>query len=365
MAEPAPSSPSSGPNNGFAGRVRGASISLINANPQLGMWQAAGTAIAQAPNLTELRDAESGGDNITFNAQGHSARFAVHDPDGELTLLRSNTRRPTFTTPNFVNTPAEELVIIADVDEPTREVAASSSEHHPHAHCNLREKHRHLRQRRRSLYEEHKGDVKEKWGPTILNGLKAFWKFFKTPAGFVITLYCLNIVAWGAMLFFLLLKAAPAMNHPSADDDNSPRKKWLEIDSQILNALFCVTAFGLAPWRFRDLYLFFRAVHCKDRPAMLKLADQNKSWFRPPAWATEGVTEASETTSAGIVRSATFTGEIAPPTPVWKLGFTIRMMVLNTFLQVALCYFMWGYNRFDRPTWATGTFIGIGCGVGQ
>ncbi|KAL6402662.1 hypothetical protein AUP68_14116 [Ilyonectria robusta] len=49
------------------------------------------------------------------------------------------------------------------------------------------------------------------------------------------------------MIFFLLLKAAPAMNHPSADSDDSPRKKWIEIDSQILNALFCVTAFGLAP----------------------------------------------------------------------------------------------------------------------
>jgi hypothetical protein len=45
------------------------------------------------------------------------------------------------------------------------------------------------------------------------------------------------------MLFFLLLNAAPAMNHPSPDDDNSPRKKWLDIVSQILNALFCVTGF--------------------------------------------------------------------------------------------------------------------------
>ncbi|KAH8651975.1 hypothetical protein BGZ61DRAFT_541922 [Ilyonectria robusta] len=290
MAELALSSLSSGPNNSFVGCVRGAFIPLINANPQLGMWQAAGTAIAQAPNLTELRDAESGGENIAFNAQGHSVRFAVRDPDGELTLVRSNTRRPTLTTPNFDSTPGEEPVLFADVDESTREVAASSSEHHPHSHWNLREEHRHLRQRCRSFYEKHKGD------------------------------------AWGAMLFFLLLKAAPAMNHPSADDDNSPGKKWLEIDSQILNALFCVTAFGLAPWRFRDLYLFFRAVHCKDRPAMLKLADQNKSWFRPPAWATEDSTEASETTSAGIVRSATFTGETAPPTPVWELGFPIWMM---------------------------------------
>ncbi|KAL6402663.1 hypothetical protein AUP68_14117 [Ilyonectria robusta] len=203
MTEQSPSSPTSPNNNGFVGRVRGASISLINANPQLGVWQAAGTAIAQAPNLTELRDAESGGDNIEFDARGHSARFAVHDSDGELTLIRSNTRRPTFTTPNFDQAPAEEPVIVADVEDAAQEVTASSSEHRDHQPpLNLREKHRHLRERRRSLYEKHKGDVKEKWGPTILNGLKAFWKFFKTPSGFFITIYCLNVVVCAYTIVF-------------------------------------------------------------------------------------------------------------------------------------------------------------------
>lgn len=68
------------------------------------------------------------------------------------------------------------------------------------------------------------------------------------------------------MLFFLLLKAAPAMNHPDGGDaDSSPRKIWIEIDSQILNALFCVTGFGLAPWRFRDLYWYIKARWFHDR----------------------------------------------------------------------------------------------------
>ncbi|KFY94778.1 hypothetical protein V498_03727 [Pseudogymnoascus sp. VKM F-4517 (FW-2822)] len=35
------------------------------------------------------------------------------------------------------------------------------------------------------------------------------------------------------------------MCHPTCDDINSPRRVWIEIDSQILNALFCVTGFGL------------------------------------------------------------------------------------------------------------------------
>lgn len=359
-----PTPGSSGP--GIVGRVRGASISLINANPQLGMWQATGTAIAQAPNLTELRDAGSGGDNITFDAQGHSTRTAAPDEDGELTLVKTNTRRPTFTTPNFDRDATQEPIVIQEVDESAPEIA-TTSENQDHVPWNLREKHQRMRQRRHSLYEHHKGDVKEKWGPTILNGLKAFWKFFTTPSGFLITIYGLNIVAWGAMLFFLLLEAAPAMNHPSASADNSPRKIWIEIDSQILNALFCVTGFGLAPWRFRDLYRFVRAAHFKNRACMDELAEQNKSWFRPPLWARkEAVQEATEGTEISrppIVRSSTFTGKCAPPTPLWKLGFTIWMMVLNTLIQVALCYYMWAYNRIDRPTWATGTFIALGCAV--
>ncbi|KAF4332437.1 hypothetical protein FBEOM_13767 [Fusarium beomiforme] len=309
-------------NNGLTGRIRAASISAIDANLQLGVWQAAGTAIAQAPNISELRDAHSGGRNIAFNVQGHSTRFAVQDPDGELSLAKSYTPQPIFSTPKFNNVRVQEL------DNPIEGASHEANgkpleQNHHHAHWSLHRKDRHPHQRQQSLYERHKGDAKEKWGPTIVHGLKAFWKFFKTPVGFLITIYFLNIVAWGAMLFFLLLKAAPAMNHPSADDDDSPRKKWLEIDSQILNALFCVTGFGLAPWRFRDLYLFVRAVHFNDRAA----------------------------------------GNKAPPTPLWKLGFTIWMMVLNTILQAILCYYMWGYNRINRPSWATGTFIALGCCV--
>ncbi|KXH49530.1 hypothetical protein CSIM01_03818 [Colletotrichum simmondsii] len=354
--------PSSADNGGgIVGRVRGASISIMNANPQLGMWQAAGTAIAQAPNLTELRDPESGGDNIAFTAQGHSARYAIQEPHGDLALIRSNTGRrgSTFSINgqssaggrNVFNDKSEN---IRETDEPAV-LNETSDEARPgtgtHDESLLPSEGQQF-QRRQSLYQKHAAEEKAPWKTTIVNGLKAFWKFFLTPSGFVITIYCLNIVAWGAMLFFLLLKAAPAMNYPTADDDNSPRKKWLEISSQILNALFCVTGFGLAPWRFRDLYWYIRAVNFKNQAAMLKLAAQNKSWFRPPAWALQGE-KAPET----------FTGQVAPPTALWKLGFTIWMMVWNTFLQAVLCYFMWGYNRLDRPSWATGTFIGLGCGV--
>lgn len=173
------------------------------------------------------------------------------------------------------------------------------------------------------------------------------------------TIYGLNVVAWGAMLFFLLLDAAPAMDHPSKDSDASPRKKWIEIDSQILNALFCVTGFGLAPWRFRDLYWMAQARLRHNQYAMKRLAKQNEAWFRPPRWYQGVDLEDGE----GEAKRVTFTGKVAPPTRLWKLSFVVWMMVLNTLLQAVLSFMMWHYNRINRPSWATGTFIGLGCGV--
>lgn len=171
-------------------------------------------------------------------------------------------------------------------------------------------------------------------------------------------IYGLNIVAWGAMLFFLLLDAAPAMDYPDANADNAPRKIWLEIDSQILNALFCVTGFGLAPWRFRDMYRLVSYTVSGSKSGLRKLAKQNAAWFRLPEGFEDG--EGGAQDGPGMVFTAS--GKRAPATRIWKLYFTVSMMVLNTILQVVLSFFMWHYNRFDRPTWATGLFIGLGCG---
>ncbi|KAI1770085.1 hypothetical protein F4818DRAFT_446538 [Hypoxylon cercidicola] len=319
-------------NQGLGGRVRSASVTLMNINPQLGMWQATGTSLAHAPDLTELRVPEPAA-GIEFNAHGHSARTAIRVADGDLVpaALKSH--------------PALDLSPVPETQGRVK--------------------------RRPTFHELYKSEPKEKLGPTILNGLKAFWKFFCTPSGFCIVIYFLNIVAWGAMLFFLLLKAAPAMNYPTADDDDSPRKKWLEIDGQILNALFCVTGFGLAPWRFRDFYFLVRVLLFRDASAMRRLATHNKGWFRPPAWAHEyggsfsnqGQNDNHHSDESTEKSAGTFTGNKAPPTAIWKLAFTISMMVLNTAFQAVLCYYTWAYNRLDRPRWATGTFIGLASGV--
>jgi len=315
---------------GVTGRLRTASVSvadkLINFNPQPGMWAATGAAIAQAPNLTELREPVGGGENIEFDEHGHSARTVVTGEDGVpvLTTVLSRTATGVLNNQN------------EGKDQPPTIV------------------------QRPTLLEQSQTEEKHGWGEATLNGLKAAGKFVGTPTGFLMTIYGLNIVAWGAMLFFLLLNAAPAMDHPNKDSVDSPRKIWLEIDSQILNALFCVTGFGLAPWRFRDLYWLIQVRFKKNRNAMKRLSTQNKSWFRPPTWYHE---DEEQDTDDGLDKRVTFTGEVAPPTPLWKLGFVVWMMVMNTLLQAVLASFMWAYNRINRPTWATGTFIGLGCGV--
>jgi Protein of unknown function (DUF2985) len=160
-----------------------------------------------------------------------------------------------------------------------------------------------------------------------------------------VVIYMLNVVAWGGMLFLLLVNASPAMCKPSCNDLYSPRRIWIEIDSQILNALFCVTGFGMVPWRFRDLYflLSWRLTH--NLKSLHKLEVIHGSWFRGPS---------------GVNSAKTETGEIAPLTKTWKMDFVVWMYVWNTFFQCVLSGFMWGMNRFDRPSWSTGLFVVLG-----
>ncbi|QDS77052.1 hypothetical protein FKW77_006917 [Venturia effusa] len=307
------------------GRVRQASISLVSkfleSDPQPGMWAATGAAIAHAPNLTELRNPVLGGDKIEFDSNGQSAREAPPQQLEREHLERAKTMTINKKTPEDDTFSNEQL---------------QSTYPALHHKCS--------------------------WLATIKHGLSAFWKFFITPTGFLVTIYGLNVVAWGAMLFFLELKAAPAMNHPdNGDADSSPRKIWLEIDAQILNALFCLTAWGLAPWRFRDFWwLICRRLHIGSDngiTAYHRLVARNEGWYR---MTEEEVQHASnETDRFGCQQ--TFTGERAPPTARWKMDFVVIMMVLNTLLQVGMAYMMWHYNRIDRPAWGAGLFIGLGC----
>lgn len=212
-------------------------------------------------------------------------------------------------------------------------------------------------------------------------GFKAFCKYSITIQGFLVVVYCLNVVAWGGMLFLLLVGGGnqymcyPERLHGIKDcsDQFSPRRIWLEIDSQILNALFCVTGLGLIPWRFRDLYYLLQWRLLKKPRGLRMLGGIHNGWFRLPGShhlplsKTEQYAEAEGNNDPAVplpvakMPPAPLTGNRAPDTKMWKLDFVIWAMVLNTFLQIVLCGFMWGYNRFKRPSWATGTFIALAC----
>lgn len=154
-------------------------------------------------------------------------------------------------------------------------------------------------------------------------------RYILTPKGFAVTVYFLLIVAFGGMLFLLLLNAAPAMSREWGPDDkvHSPRQIWIEIDSQILNALFCVTGLGLFPKRVRDLYMYLVGTYRKDSYCRRKVLRAHSDWF------------------------------LNDYSSEWKLLTVLLLYIMNSVFQVLLCVVMWHFNRFTRPSWTTGTLI--------
>jgi len=165
------------------------------------------------------------------------------------------------------------------------------------------------------------------------------------------------------------------MCSPTCGDINSPRRIWVEYDSQILNALFCVTGFGLAPWRFRDMYYLLQFRIFKKRDCLRRLAGIHRGWFRLQGSqdlpVDVGPGNIPDDTPRDVIPlpeseipDAPLAGTRAPPTRLWLLDFLLWMNVGNTFLQCCLSGFMWGMNRYNRPSWATGLFVGLACVVG-
>jgi hypothetical protein len=143
-------------------------------------------------------------------------------------------------------------------------------------------------------------------------------KCFKHTKMILIIIYALNIVAWGGMLFLILVGAA---NKTMPNEQT--RKIWIEIDSQILNALFCVTGLGLIPWRLRDLY------HAYSKKNLYKLFHHhqyttNITWIRVVVWA----------------------------------------FIANSIFQIGMAVCMWSMNMYTRPAWLIGIFVGLGCATG-
>ncbi|GAP86569.1 putative alpha-l-rhamnosidase c protein [Rosellinia necatrix] len=208
-------------------------------------------------------------------------------------------------------------------------------------------------------------------------GVVAFWSFYNTGFGFFFTVYALNVVGWGFMLLLLLVGAAPEMcwvnGRRDCDNIESPRRLWIEIDSQILTALFSATGFGLAPWRIRDLYLLLRYRINKDRKALRRLAGVHRHWLRlegsDELQPTLGPKNIEETTVPYDTNSVPFpleaipdpppTGIRAPPSQLWRMDFIAWLNIWYIVFQAFLSGFMWALSRYNRPPWTTGLFFAL------
>ncbi|KAI9785206.1 MAG: hypothetical protein M1839_000844 [Geoglossum umbratile] len=385
--------------------LRRASSSLMEANPPLGMWQATSGAIATAPSLADIRRGSFGSSGWTTdptregerrrNASVSSAAGGRRASEAAAKDMLAREQSQPSTLPSPLEEVSREAAAAAE-DGISSQPSSSSANRVwvPNPPATIQEEETTTAGGEKDTARTSSTDTdvmnpnhyipppKHTWAEATLIALKAFWKFFITPFGFIVTIYCLNVVAWGGMLFLLLLSAAPAMCRPSCNDINSPRRIWIEIDSQILNALFCVTGFGLIPWRFRDCYFLLRWRIGGRQDALRRLAGINRSWFRlegsekldaSPLSEFNPKTLAADLPPPEVLNSPTLplplsktpdlplTGIRAPPTKLWKLDFVIWMFILNTVLQAVLSGFMWGFNRYTRPSWSTGLFVALAC----
>ncbi|CAG8971473.1 hypothetical protein HYALB_00002057 [Hymenoscyphus albidus] len=393
-------------------RLRSASKSFQESNPPTGMWLATGNIASSVPSLSDIRRG-------SYGSEGWSGEGQVREKERRESLTRrgssqSDLQQKRRTNSGFSNTPrspggliAESLPEVTETEQHNLHVVPSGVPVDSMATVTLKPVGSEVASSNEKRVEErHSSDTnltpnttsfgktdpayrtepfdngyqfppKHDWKEASVIGLKAAWKFTITPVGFLIVVYGLNVVAWGGMLFLLLCNASPAMCKPTCNDINSPRRIWIEIDSQILNALFCVTGFGTIPWRFRDLYYLMQYRIQKKEIGLRRLAGINRGWLRLPgseALPAEFGPEEAESGAYNVPESALafpskkqsnapLTGIRAPPTKMWKLDFVVWSMVWNTFLQAVLSGFMWGLNRYDRPSWSTGLFVALACMV--
>ncbi|SNX87593.1 uncharacterized protein MEPE_06303 [Melanopsichium pennsylvanicum] len=83
---------------------------------------------------------------------------------------------------------------------------------------------------------------------------RGFWRYIKTPHGFIITTYAFLITFWGTAICLFLLRWI--------DVGNSARQRyWIEICDQILCALFAAVGLGFAPFRAVDTYRMVQIAH--------------------------------------------------------------------------------------------------------
>ncbi|KAI5124945.1 hypothetical protein M0805_007372 [Coniferiporia weirii] len=208
----------------------------------------------------------------------------------------------------------------------------------------------------------------------IRRTMQGVWAFVKTPMGVIAAIYGFCVVFWGAAIVLFLLKWINLHNA-------STQGFWVEVSSQVVNALFTVTGVGLIPWRVIDTYRILRIWRYKRLTRSLRkkaglpvLYDEDD--LPDPMYDPNYVHVLSDKEQKELhhhqrqfMKSQTWYRPHGTPT---HRAFPIDTALLicccidgNSIFQCILCGTMWGLNRFQRPAWSTGTLIPVSflCGI--
>ena len=238
----------------FTGRLRSASGRIFNSNIPVGMWDATGNLASGAPSLQDIRRGSYGSDGWCHEGQlkdkdrraslgrkGSAPQSPLVDGGRPELNGHSSTHAHETLHETNTNTNSQQARPSTSKDDKARTAAEPEAKGTGIKAFDLDPA---LKQKTEPFDNGYQFPPKHTWSEATVIGLKAFWRFTWTPLGFFVVLYGLLVVAFGGMLFLLLCNAAPAMCNPDCNDINSPRRIWVEYDSQIVNALFCVTGFG-------------------------------------------------------------------------------------------------------------------------
>ncbi|MQL94708.1 hypothetical protein Taro_027367 [Colocasia esculenta] len=132
------------------------------------------------------------------------------------------------------------------------------------------------------------------------------------------------LAAVAACLVLMLLLLSGGLNH--SIPESSRRKKWLEIDNQILNALFTIMCLYEHPRLVHYLVLLVR-------------------------WSEKDVAE---------LRRVYSRKGVARPGERGHIAFVIALLHMTCLSQYALCGLYWGYTRFDRPDIGENLCLAVG-----
>lgn len=389
--------------------LRTRTMSILQSDIPRGMSGLTGVAAAQAPSLSEVRQGA-----YTTEGEERMQQFAINDTPADFHERRrsaigrarkeSNAAeppQPLLTTDPAKNAIEEEVTRTDNATPPGGDENLVSIERIPTAEANdatgenidrpALVSHPTVYDLQRSstgtFPNGYRFPPKHTWKEATSIGFKGFLNFtFRSWIGFLIVFYAVQVVGWGGMIFLLLcgagdprmcwLQRPPGSGNWVKDCSSKHTSKslWIEIDAQVLTGLFCVTAFGLAPWRCRDLWHLMQYRIWHEHLALRKLAAAHKGWFRlPESQHLDPLVQAkdlNEVDHAEAVKVLPYplakssrsplTGVRALPTKLWKMDFVVWMMFLNTIFQVILCGFMWGQNRYKRASVAVALPLVLG-----